>query len=98
MSVRLANLMKVLTSDAVQDPTKVEAKVRKEVAQRAQKHEDDNQSRKLTAEEKKEKEYQRMLAKERRGIYGAVFKWVPLSLFLFSRFDDPRYIMCTRED
>ncbi|OWZ61506.1 hypothetical protein AYX14_06997 [Cryptococcus neoformans] len=72
--VRLANLMKVLTSDAVQDPTKVEAKVRKEVAMRAYKHEKDNQERKLTAEERKEKEYNQMVARERNGIRGAVFK------------------------
>ncbi|ORY23431.1 pre-mRNA processing factor 3-domain-containing protein [Naematelia encephala] len=72
--VRLANLMKVLTSDAVQDPTKVEAKVRKEVAMRAYKHEKDNTDRKLTVEERKEKEYQQMLARERKGVYGAVFK------------------------
>ncbi|WVQ86164.1 hypothetical protein IAT38_008332 [Cryptococcus sp. DSM 104549] len=72
--VRLANLMKVLTSDAVQDPTKVEAKVRKEVAMRAYKHEKDNNDRKLTAEERKEKEYQQMLAREQKGIHAAVFK------------------------
>ncbi|OCF58032.1 U4/U6 small nuclear ribonucleoprotein PRP3 [Kwoniella mangroviensis CBS 10435] len=72
--VRLANLMKVLTSDAVQDPTKVEAKVRKEVAQRANKHERDNQERKLTAEQRKEKEYNALVARERKGIHGAVFK------------------------
>lgn len=72
--VRLANLMKVLTSDAVQDPTKVEAKVRKEVANRATKHEKDNQERKLTTEERKEKEYQLMVARERKGLHGAVFK------------------------
>ncbi|TYJ55241.1 hypothetical protein B9479_004071 [Cryptococcus floricola] len=72
--VRLANLMKVLTSDAVQDPTKVEAKVRKEVAMRAYKHEKDNSDRKLTVDERKEKEYNQMLAKERNGIRGAVFK------------------------
>jgi U4/U6 small nuclear ribonucleoprotein PRP3 len=52
----------------------VEAKVRKEVAQRADKHEQDNEDRKLTVEERQEKEYQKMLAKERKGIYAAVFK------------------------
>ncbi|WVF67107.1 hypothetical protein IAT40_001852 [Kwoniella sp. CBS 6097] len=72
--VRLANLMKVLTSDAVQDPTKVEAKVRKEVAMRAYNHEKDNQDRKLTPEQRKEKEYNQLVAREKRGIYGAVFK------------------------
>lgn len=74
ITVRLANLMKVLTSDAVQDPTKVEAKVRREVRERAEKHEQDNADRKLTAEERKEKEYQSMLARERKGLYAAVFK------------------------
>ncbi|WWC60182.1 uncharacterized protein I303_102747 [Kwoniella dejecticola CBS 10117] len=72
--VRLANLMKVLTSDAVQDPTKVEAKVRKEVAQRAHNHEKDNAERKLTPEQRKEKEYNQLVARERKGIHGAVFK------------------------
>jgi len=72
--VRLANLMKVLTSDAVQDPTKVEAKVKREVAMRAHKHEKDNQERKLTAEERKEKEYSAMQARGSKGIYGAAFK------------------------
>jgi U4/U6 small nuclear ribonucleoprotein PRP3 len=66
--------MKVLTSDAVQDPTKVEAKVRREVAQRANKHEKDNLDRKLTPEQRKEKDYQQMVARERKGLYGAVFK------------------------
>lgn len=74
MIVRLANLMKVLTSDAVQDPTKVEARVRKEVANRALQHEKDNKDRKLSTEERKEKEYNQMVARERKGIYGAVFK------------------------
>jgi len=72
--VRLANLMKVLTSDAVQDPTKVEAKVRREVAQRANKHEQDNQDRKLTAEQRKQKEYDQLVARERKGIFAAAFK------------------------
>lgn len=72
--VRLANLMKVLTSDAIQDPTKVEARVKKEVAARANKHEKDNQDRKLTAEERKEKEYQKMVERERKGIYATVYK------------------------
>lgn len=74
--VRLANLMKVLTSDAVSDPTKVEAKVRKEVAARANKHERDNEDRKLTKEERKQKEYDQLVARERKGIYAAAYKWV----------------------
>lgn len=72
--VRLANLMKVLTSDAIQDPTKVEAKVRREVTARANKHERDNEERKLTTEQRKQKEYDQLVARERKGIYAAAFK------------------------
>ncbi|TXT04244.1 hypothetical protein VHUM_04242 [Vanrija humicola] len=72
--VRLANLMKVLTSDAVQDPTKVEAKVRREVAMRQFRHEKDNESRKLTKEERHEKEYEKLAQKERNdGLYASVY-------------------------
>ncbi len=66
--------MKVLTSDAVQDPTKVEAKVRREVAQRANRHVQDNQERKVPPEVRKERDYLNMVARERNGIFGACFK------------------------
>ena len=72
--VRLANLMKVLTSDAVADPTKVEAKVRREVDMRRKRHEVDNEERKLTTEQKKQKEYDQMVTRERKGIWAAAFK------------------------
>ncbi|KAJ7054351.1 pre-mRNA processing factor 3-domain-containing protein [Mycena amicta] len=70
--VRLSNMMKVLTSDAVQDPTKVEARIRREVAMRKHTHEKMNEERKLTDEQRREKE-------DKRGIYGAVFKVKVLS-------------------
>ena len=47
--------MKVLTSDAVQDPTKVEARVRREVAMRKHQHDKMNAERKLTDEQRREK-------------------------------------------
>lgn len=68
--------MKVLTSDAVQDPTKVEAKVRREVAMRKHGHEKMNQERKLTDEQRREKIENKKLDEEKRGIFGAVFKYV----------------------
>src|SRR5215510_5547493 len=74
--VRLANLMKVLTSDAVQDPTRVEAKVRREVAMRKHVHEKMNAERKLTDEQRREKVETKKLEEEKKGIYGAVFKYV----------------------
>lgn len=72
--VRLANLMKVLTSDAVQDPTRVEARVRREVAIRKHTHEKMNAERKLTDEQRREKTENKKLEAEKHGVYGAIFK------------------------
>ncbi|KAI0353389.1 PRP3-domain-containing protein [Trametes cingulata] len=77
--VRLANLMKVLTSDAVQDPTRVEARVRREVAMRKHQHEKMNAERKLTDEQRREKIENKKLEEEKKGIWGAVFKVKTLS-------------------
>lgn len=68
--------MKVLTSDAVQDPTRVEARVRREVAMRKHGHEKMNTERKLSDEQRREKIEMRKLEEEKKGIYGAVFKCV----------------------
>lgn len=72
--VRLANLMKVLTSDAVQDPTRVEARVRREVAMRKHNHEKMNAERRLTDEQRREKIEIKKQEEERKGLMGAVFK------------------------
>ncbi|KAG6877207.1 hypothetical protein C0993_009399 [Termitomyces sp. T159_Od127] len=77
--VGLKNLMKVLTSDAVQDPTRVEARVRREVAQRKHTHEKMNAERKLTDEQRREKKEAKKAEQEKRGIYGACFKVIVLS-------------------
>lgn len=76
LSVGLKNLMKVLTSDAVQDPTRVEARVRREVAQRKHTHEKMNAERKLTDEQRREKKEAKKAEQEKRGIFGACFKCV----------------------
>ena len=69
--------MKVLTSDAVQDPTKVEARVRREVAMRKHTHEKMNAERKLTDKQRREKVESKKVEAEKKGIFGAVFKCVP---------------------
>jgi U4/U6 small nuclear ribonucleoprotein PRP3 len=76
LSVGLKNLMKVLTSDAVQDPTRVEARVRREVAMRRHGHEKMNAERKLTDEQRREKVEMKKAEQEKKGIHGAVFKYV----------------------
>lgn len=58
--VKLANMMRVLDSAAVADPTKVEKHVREQMAKRQRKHEQDNLSRKLTDEQKREKKIKKL--------------------------------------
>ncbi|KAI0065030.1 PRP3-domain-containing protein [Artomyces pyxidatus] len=77
--VRLANLMKVLTSDAVQDPTRVEARVRRDVAMRKHTHEKMNAERKLTDEQRREKVETKKAEEDKKGIIGVIFKIKTLS-------------------
>ncbi|XP_076809565.1 U4/U6 small nuclear ribonucleoprotein Prp3-like [Clavelina lepadiformis] len=58
--VKLSNLMRVLGTDAVQDPTKVEKHVRMQMAKRQRAHEQANAARKLTTEQKKEKRIRKL--------------------------------------
>ena len=71
--------MKVLTSDAVQDPTRVEARVRREVAMRKHTHDKMNAERKLTDEQRREKVETKKAEEDKKGIFGAVFKVSTLS-------------------
>jgi U4/U6 small nuclear ribonucleoprotein PRP3 len=79
-------MMKVLTSDAVADPTKIEARVRREMLQRKKTHEQANEKRKLTDEERKEKVEKKRQSDEARGILTTVYKFVlsnnPLTICL----------------
>jgi U4/U6 small nuclear ribonucleoprotein PRP3 len=71
--------MKVLTSDAVQDPTRVEARVRREVAMRKHTHDKMNTERKLTDEQRREKVETKKAEEDKKGILGAAFKISTLS-------------------
>lgn len=71
--------MKVLTSDAVQDPTRVEARVRWEVAMRKHTHDKMNTKRKLTDEQRREKIETKKAEEDKKGILGAVYKISTLS-------------------
>ncbi|CAG9532862.1 unnamed protein product [Cercopithifilaria johnstoni] len=72
--VKLSNLMRVLGSDAVQDPTKVEAHVRKQMADRQRKHEAANQQRKLTKEQRSEKKIRKIKEDTSLAVYMTVYK------------------------
>ncbi|KAF6224365.1 hypothetical protein HO133_010942 [Letharia lupina] len=72
--VKLKNMMRVLGEDAVKDPTAVEAKVNREIAERAHKHNQMNEDRKLTKEEKHEKLEQKKAQDAAKGVYLTVYK------------------------
>ncbi|XP_033958539.1 U4/U6 small nuclear ribonucleoprotein Prp3 isoform X1 [Pseudochaenichthys georgianus] len=72
--VRISNLMRVLGMEAVQDPTKVEAHVRAQMAKRQKAHEDANAARKLTSEQRKEKTVKRLKEDLTDGVHIAVYR------------------------
>ncbi|XP_034030595.1 U4/U6 small nuclear ribonucleoprotein Prp3 isoform X2 [Thalassophryne amazonica] len=72
--VRISNLMRVLGTEAVQDPTKVEAHVRAQMAKRQKAHEEANAARKLTAEQRKEKKAKMLKEDLTNGVHIAVYR------------------------
>ncbi|XP_035285456.1 U4/U6 small nuclear ribonucleoprotein Prp3-like isoform X2 [Anguilla anguilla] len=72
--VRISNLMRVLGTEAVQDPTKVEAHVRAQMAKRQKAHEEANAARKLTAEQRKEKKVKKLKEDLSHGVHIAVYR------------------------
>ncbi|XP_050411583.1 U4/U6 small nuclear ribonucleoprotein Prp3 [Patella vulgata] len=72
--VRMANLMRVLGQEAVQDPTKIEAHVRAQMAKREKAHEEANAARKLTAEQRREKKMKKIKEDTSLGVHVAVYR------------------------
>jgi len=62
--MKISNLMRVLGSEAVQDPTKMESHVRKQMAERQKKHERANLERQLTSEQRSAKKIKKMQIEE----------------------------------
>ncbi|XP_065870018.1 protein RDM16 isoform X2 [Euphorbia lathyris] len=58
--VKMSNLMKVLGSEATQDPTRLEKEIRSAAAEREQAHIDRNIARKLTPAERREKKERKL--------------------------------------
>ncbi|CAJ0927068.1 unnamed protein product [Ranitomeya imitator] len=71
--VRISNLMRVLGTEAIQDPTKVEAHVRAQMAKRQKAHEEANAARKLTTEQRKEKKVKKLKEDITQGVHVAVY-------------------------
>lgn len=72
--VKLANLMRVLGNEAIADPTKVEARVRREVAARQEMHERANAERMLTDEERRSRRIYKTKVEEAKGIWCQVYR------------------------
>lgn len=72
--VKKGNLMRVLGQEAVKDPTAVEARVNREIAQRKEDHETLNEERKLTKEERAEKLEKQQADDEAKGVHIRVYK------------------------
>jgi U4/U6 small nuclear ribonucleoprotein PRP3 len=67
-------MMRVLESDAIQDPTKVEAHVRAQMAKRLANHEKANLDRKLTPEQRKQKSMRKLKEDTTAGVNVVVFR------------------------
>ncbi|XP_046561632.1 LOW QUALITY PROTEIN: U4/U6 small nuclear ribonucleoprotein Prp3-like [Haliotis rubra] len=72
--VRMANLMRVLGTEAVQDPTKIEAHVRAQMAKRQKAHEEANAARKLTTEQRRDKKIKKIKEDTTLGVSVAVYR------------------------
>ncbi|KAI9931949.1 hypothetical protein MW887_009450 [Aspergillus wentii] len=72
--VKKSNLMRVLGEQAVKDPTAVEARVGREIADRRTQHEAANQERKLTKEERREKLASQQEKDAEKGIFVSVYR------------------------
>jgi len=72
--VKKGNLMRVLGEEAVKDPTAVEARVNREIAQRHETHVQANADRKLTKEQRHEKLAKNQEDDAAKGIHMLVFK------------------------
>lgn len=72
--VKKSNLMRVLGEQAVKDPTAVEARVTREIADRKEKHEVMNEERKLTKEQRREKLAAQQEKDAALGIFVSVYR------------------------
>ncbi|XP_071490172.1 U4/U6 small nuclear ribonucleoprotein Prp3-like [Diadema antillarum] len=77
--VRMANLMRVLGTEAIQDPTKVEAHVRAQMEKRQRNHEETNAARKLTAEQRREKKERKIREDTSHEVHVNVYRVLNLN-------------------
>lgn len=72
--LRISNLMRALGTEAVQDPTAIEAKVREQIAKRQKTHLDANQARALTKDQKRDKIDRKIREDTSMSVHVAVYR------------------------
>ncbi|XP_053203205.1 U4/U6 small nuclear ribonucleoprotein Prp3-like [Panonychus citri] len=72
--VKMSNMMRVLGDQAIKDPTKVESQVKESMAKRQKTHEEANASRKLTADQKKQKKIKKVKEDTSLGVHVTVYR------------------------
>lgn len=72
--LKISNLMRVLGTEAVQDPTKIEAHVREQMQKRQNAHEEENANRKLTVEQRREKKIRKLKEDTSMGVNVSVYR------------------------
>jgi U4/U6 small nuclear ribonucleoprotein PRP3 len=72
--VKKSNLMRVLGEEAVKDPTAVEARVNREIAERKNNHDMTNEERKLTDEQRHEKLAAQQQGDVAKGVFTNVYR------------------------
>lgn len=68
--------MRVLGTEAVQDPTKMESHVRAQMAKRQKAHEEANASRRLNPEQKRDKKMRKLQEDTSLGVNIAIYRYV----------------------
>uniref|UniRef100_A0A6M2DHA8 Putative u4/u6 small nuclear ribonucleoprotein n=1 Tax=Xenopsylla cheopis TaxID=163159 RepID=A0A6M2DHA8_XENCH len=72
--LRISNLMRILGTEAVQDPTKIEAHVRDQMAKRQKAHEQANAARRLTDSQRRDKKIKKLKEDTSSGVHVAVYR------------------------
>lgn len=84
--LRISNLMRVLGTEAVPDPTRIEQHVREQMAKRQKAHEDANNARKLTDDQKRDKKIRKVKEDVSCGVHISVYRIKELHDFPSKKF------------
>lgn len=68
--------MRVLGTEAVQDPTKMESHVRAQMAKRQKAHEEANASRRLNPEQRRDKKIRKLQEDTTLGVNVAIYRYI----------------------